>query len=111
MTQPEVFFRVHVVGTVTGAPSFQQSEDGQVCRFVISGEAGPASCPARLSAFVTGAEAKRCARLRLGDVVEVVGDLAEARRKVKGVEFGEAGVKVTERVKLRFRAEAGEVAS
>jgi len=96
--------RTFARGWLAKAPEFRHSEEGvAVCRLLVIGEAaGPASKPPRVSLYVRGAEAERCAfGLHEGDLIEGVGVLGPERRHPTRQE-----VLVDERVKLRARAVA-----
>jgi hypothetical protein len=96
--------RVFVRGRLAQKPEFAQTMDGvAICRLLVLGKAaGPASSPPRVSLYLHGAEAKRCAfGLNEGDLIEGIGDLGPERRKARRQE-----VVVSERVKLRERAAA-----
>lgn len=101
--QDEVM-RVFVRGRLARKPEFAQTVEGvAICRLLVLGRAaGPASSPPRVSLYLSGEEARRCAfGLGEGDLIEGVGDLGPERRKALRQE-----VLVTERVKLRERAAA-----
>lgn len=96
--------RTFARGWLAKAPEFRRSDAGvAVCRLLVVGEAaGPASKPPRVSLYLSGAEAERCADgLHPGDVIEGVGILGPERRRAPRQE-----VVVDERVKLRARAAA-----
>jgi len=96
--------RTFARGWLAKKPEFKRSEEGvAVCRLVVIGEAaGPASKPPRVSLYLRGAEAERCASgLRVGDLIEGVGVLGPERSRAPRQE-----VLVDERVKLRARAAA-----
>jgi hypothetical protein len=96
--------RTFARGWLAKPPEFAHSDEGvAVCRLLVIGEAaGPASKPPRVSLYLRGTEAERCAYgLREGDLIEGVGVLGPERRRAPRQE-----VLVDERVKLRARAVA-----
>lgn len=107
----EAVMRSFVRGTLAQKPEYARTtEGGEVCRLVVIGEAGPAGKPPRVSLYIrNGAaraeglrpdEAHRCAfGLRVGDVIQAVGDIGPERRTARRQE-----VIVSEPVRLRARA-------
>lgn len=96
--------RTFARGWLAKPPEFAHSDEGvAVCRLLVIGEAaGPASQPPRVSLYLRGVEAERCAYgLRQGDLIESVGVLGPERPTARRQE-----VLVDERVKLRARAAA-----
>jgi hypothetical protein len=96
--------RTFARGWLARPPEFAHSDEGvAVCRLLVIGEAaGPASRPPRVSLYLRGIEAERCAYgLREGDLIEGVGVLGPERKRALRQE-----VLVDERVKLRARAAA-----
>lgn len=96
--------RTFARGWLAKPPEFAHSDEGvAVCRLLVIGEAaGPASKPPRVSLYLRGVEAERCAYgLREGDLIEGVGVLGPERKRAPRQE-----VLVDERVKLRARAAA-----
>jgi hypothetical protein len=96
--------RTFARGWLTETPEFRRSDEGvAVCRLVVAGEAaGPASNPPKVSLYIRGTEAVRCALgLQQGDLVEGVGVVGPERKRAPRQE-----VLVDERVKLRARAAA-----
>jgi hypothetical protein len=96
--------RTFARGWLAKAPEFKRSDTGvAVCRLLVVGEAaGPASSPPKVSLYLRGTEAVRCAfGLSVGDLIEGVGILGPERERVPHQE-----VLVDERVKLRARAAA-----
>ncbi len=96
--------RTFARGWLAKPPEFAHSDEGvAVCRLLVIGEAaGPASQPPRVSLYLRGVEAERCAYgLRQGDLIEGVGVLGPERKRAPRQE-----VVVDERVKLRARAVA-----
>ena len=96
--------RTFARGWLAKAPEFNRSDAGvAICRLLVVGEAaGPASNPPRVSLYVRGTEAVRCAfGLHQGDLIEGVGVLGPERKRAPRQE-----VLVDERVKLRARAAA-----
>ncbi len=77
----EPVLRTFARGWLTKAPQFGRLSDGvAVCRLLVAGEAaGPASKPPRVSLYVKGAEAERCARLLVGSLIEGVGVIGPER--------------------------------
>ena len=97
----EAVMRTFARGWLAKAPEFRRSDEGvAVCRLLVVGEAaGPASKPPRVSLYVQGAEAERCAGgLSVGDLIEGVGVLGPERKRAPRQE-----ILVDERVKLRAR--------
>lgn len=96
--------RAFARGWVARKPEFARSMEGVAfCRLLVVGEAGPASAPPRVSLYVRGGEAERCAAgLREGDLIEAVGDIGPERPRARRQE-----VVVSERVKLWARATSG----
>ncbi len=93
--------RTFARGWLAKPPEFAHSDEGiAVCRLLVIGEAaGPASSPPRVSLYLRGIEAERCAYgLREGDLIEGVGVLGPERKGALRQE-----VVVEERVKLRAR--------
>lgn len=93
--------RTFARGWLTKPPEFGRSDEGiAVCRLLVVGEAvGPASSPPRVSLYLRGVEAERCAYgLREGDLIEGVGVLGPERKRALRQE-----VLVDRRVKLRAR--------
>ncbi len=96
--------RTFARGRLAKPPEFAHSDEGvAVCRLLVIGEAaGPASQPPRVSLYVRGVEAERCAYgLREGDLIEGVGVLGPERKRAPRQE-----VLVDKRVKLWARAAA-----
>lgn len=94
--------RTFARGWLAKPPEFAHSDEGiAVCRLLVIGEAaGPASQPPRVSLYLRGVEAERCAyNLREGDLIEGVGVLGPERKSTLRQE-----VLVDKRVKLRQRA-------
>ncbi len=94
--------RTFARGWLAKPPEFAHSDEGvAVCRLLVIGEAaGPASQPPRVSLYLRGVEAERCAYgLREGDLIEGVGVLGPERKSALRQE-----VLVDRRVKLRARA-------
>lgn len=100
----EEVMRTFVRGRLGKAPELARTlgeEATAVCRLVVLGRAaGPASRPPKVSLYLKGAEAERCASgLHPGDLIEAVGDVGPERTKARRQE-----VLVSEPVKLRARA-------
>jgi hypothetical protein len=96
--------RTFARGRLAKPPEFAHSDEGvAVCRLLVIGEAaGPASSPPRVSLYLRGVEAERCAYgLREGDLIEGVGVLGPERKGARRQE-----VLVDKRVILRQRAGA-----
>lgn len=96
--------RTFARGWLAKPPEFAHSDEGvAVCRLLVIGEAAdPASSPPRVSLYLRGVEAERCAyNLREGDLIEGVGVLGPERKRALRQE-----VLVDKRVKLRARAVA-----
>lgn len=96
--------RTFARGWLAKPPEFAHSDEGvAVCRLLVIGEAaGPASQPPRVSLYLRGVEAERCAYgLRQGDLIEGVGVLGPERKRASRQE-----ILVDKRVKLRKRAAA-----
>jgi hypothetical protein len=96
--------RTFARGRLAKPPEFAYSDENvAVCRLLVIGEAaGPASQPPRVSLYLRGSEAERCAHgLRQGDLIEGVGILGPERKRAPRQE-----VLVDQRVKLRERAAA-----
>jgi hypothetical protein len=96
--------RTFARGWLAKPPEFAHSDEGvAVCRLLVIGEAaGPASQPPRVSLYLRGVEAERCAyRLRQGDLIEGIGVLGPERKRAPRQE-----ILVDKRVKLRKRAAA-----
>lgn len=96
--------RTFARGWLAKQPEFAHSDEGvAVCRLLVIGEAaGPASQPPRVSLYLRGVEAERCAYgLRQGDFIEGVGVLGPERKRAPRQE-----ILVDKRVKLRARAAA-----
>ncbi|MDX6610194.1 MAG: hypothetical protein QOF85_2119 [Solirubrobacterales bacterium] len=80
----EPVLRTFARGWLTKAPQFGRLRDGAaVCRLLVVGEAlGPASKPPKVSLYVKGAEAERCADgLLVGDLIEGVGIIGPERER------------------------------
>ncbi|MFP5388325.1 MAG: hypothetical protein ACLGG5_03380 [Thermoleophilia bacterium] len=76
--------RTFARGWLTKAPQFGRMSDGvAVCRLLVAGmAAGPASKPPRVSLYVKGQEAERCAGgLLVGDLIEGVGVIGPERER------------------------------
>lgn len=102
----EPVLRTFARGWLTKAPQFGRSREGvAVCRLLVAGEAaGPASRPPRVSLYVKGAEAERCAAgLIVGDLIEGVGTIGPERERA---ERQEILVDEDKRVILRARLAA-----
>jgi len=96
--------RTFARGWLTEAPEFRRSAEGvAVCRLVVAGEAaGPASNPPKVSLYLSGSEAERCASgLNLGDLIEGVGVVGPERKRARRQEIM---VDTDKRVILRARA-------
>lgn len=103
-TEYKPVIRTFARGRLAEPPEFRRSVEGvAVCRLVVVGEApGPASNPPKVSLYLSGSEAERCADgLNLGDLIEGVGVVGPERKRAPRQE-----VVVDERVKLRARAAA-----
>jgi hypothetical protein len=102
----EPVLRTFARGWLTKAPQFERSSEGvAICRLLVAGEAaGPASKPPRVSLYVKGAEAERCADgLLVGDLIEGVGVIGPERERA---ERQEILVDEDKRVILRARPAA-----
>jgi hypothetical protein len=104
MMSGEEVMRTFVRGRLAKAPEFARTlgeEATTVCRLLVIGKArGPASRPPKVSLYLKGAEAERCAfGLNRGDLIEAAGDIGPERAKA-----GHQEVLVSDRVKLRARA-------
>ncbi|HUC06492.1 MAG TPA: hypothetical protein VMR96_00235 [Solirubrobacterales bacterium] len=80
----EPVLRTFARGWLTKAPQFGRLSDGvAICRLLVAGEAaGPASKPPRVSLYVKGREAERCADgLLVGDLIEGVGVIGPERER------------------------------
>ncbi len=96
--------RTFARGWLAKRPEFRHSDENvAVCRLLVIGQAaGPASKPPRVSLYLRGLEAERCAYgLREGDLIEAVGVIGPERKSALRQE-----VLVDGRVKLRARAAA-----
>lgn len=97
----EPVIRTFARGWLGKPPELGRSDEGvAVCRLLVVGEAaGTASSPPRVSLYLRGREAERCAYgLREGDLIEGVGVLGPERKSALRQE-----VVVDTRVKLRAR--------
>jgi hypothetical protein len=97
----EAVMRTFARGWLAKPPEFAHSdEEVAVCRLLVIGQAaGPASSPPRVSLYLRGTEAERCAYgLREGDLIEAVGVVGPERKRAPRQE-----VLVDGRVKLRAR--------
>lgn len=96
--------RTFARGWLAKPPEFAHSDENiAVCRLLVIGTAaGPASKPPRVSLYLRGTEAERCAYgLRQGDLIEAVGVLGPERKSAPRQE-----VLVDGRVRLRAREAA-----
>lgn len=106
--------RAQVYGRISKAPELAHTASGvAVCRFVVATKAGPASNPVVKPIYVIGNPrvrpsedlAVRCARLGVGDLVEVPGAEHQRMRRIRGIEYPESAVRA-EDVRLKRRAGA-----
>ena len=100
----DAVMRTFVRGRLGRAPEFARTvgeEQTAICRMLVLGRAaGPASSPPKVSLYLKGAEAKRCALgLRAGDLIEAVGNIGPERAQAHHQE-----VLVDKQVKLLARA-------
>lgn len=97
----QAVMRTFARGWLAKPPEFAHSDENvAVCRLLVIGTAaGPATKPPRVSLYLKGVEAERCAyRLRQGDLIEAVGVVGPERERAPRQE-----VLVDGRVKLRAR--------
>lgn len=107
-TKYQPVIRTFARGRLAEAPEFRRSVEGvAVCRLVVVGEApGPASNPPKVSLYLRGSEAERCANgLKPGDLIEGVGVVGPERKRAPRQE-----VVVDEDKRVLLRARAGVAA-
>jgi len=98
--------RAMILGRIGREPETGRTSSGvMVCRLHIVNQAGPASRPVRVAAYIKGEFAKRCGfNLHRGDLIEVVGDIGPQRSGVGYQELLVTGEDVT------LKQRAGQVA-